>query len=173
MRTGQSLANIQTRINNWWFNELSDGWRQYQNDIPDWKKSAAQKGTLIDGRYDIHKGLRKAESSAAVQLRSGKIGFNHFLFRMKVPGIVSARCPCGWSRQDVKHVLLFCSMHSEIRPSLIREAGTTDFNQILGTIQGAKAAARWLVRSGILNQFSLAREQHRIANAVTVRQRRG
>jgi len=27
--TGQSLANIQTRMSDWWFNELSNGWRQY------------------------------------------------------------------------------------------------------------------------------------------------
>ncbi len=27
--TGQSLANIQTRMSDWWFNKLSNGWRQY------------------------------------------------------------------------------------------------------------------------------------------------
>ena len=39
-------------------------------------------------RLDLFRGLKKAESSAAVQLRSGKIGFNYFLSRIKVPGVL-------------------------------------------------------------------------------------
>ena len=45
---------------------------------------------------------------AVIQLRSGKIGFNHFLYTRKVPGIEGPECLYGASKQDGKYVLLFC-----------------------------------------------------------------
>ena len=77
--------------------------------------SPAQKGDLLKGRLELHRGLKKAESSAAIQMRTGKIGFNHFLYMRKVPGIMSPACQYGWRKQDVKHILLFCPEYSEGR----------------------------------------------------------
>ena len=78
---------------------------------------------------------------------------------MKVPNIQSAGCPCGWRKQTVKHVLLFCPRLAKERGELIQQAGTSDYKQLLTQKQGIRTAARWMIRVGCLDQFSLAREQ--------------
>ena len=102
--------------------------------------------------------LRKAESSVAVQIRSGKIGLNAFLNKMRVPGI-DPDCKCGWRKQDVKHILLFCPKSHKDRPRLLAEAGTGDFQTMLTTTKGVRAAARWMFNSGWLSSFEMASEQ--------------
>lgn len=107
----------------------------------------------------IHKGLEKAESSAAVQLQTGHIGFNQYLFRRKVPGVESPQYGCGWRYQNAKHILLFCLRYTKGRQEMLAQAGSTDYTQIISSSKGIKAAARWLVRSGALSQFAIAKDQ--------------
>ena len=142
-----------------WFRERrSKKWEKYQQRIPNIARTPAQEGDLYSGRFDHHKMLRKAESSVAVQMRSGKIGLNLFLNKMRVPG-VDPGCECGWRKQDVKHILLFCPKSQGDRPRLLTEAGTRDFQTMLTTTKGVRAAARWMVSSGWLHSFGLADEQ--------------
>ena len=58
------------------------------------KKGFGQGGVLLrtdlKHRLDLHAGLKKAESSLAIQMRSGNTGLG------------------GWRKRDVKHVLVFC-----------------------------------------------------------------
>jgi len=42
---------------------------------------------------------------------------------------------------------------------MLREAGTSDSTTILSTSRGLKAVTQWVIRRGILGQFSLAKEQ--------------
>ena len=57
---------------------------------------------------EIHNNLKRAQSSIAIQIRSEHIGFNSYLHRRKVPGIDSPRCQCGYSSQNVKHMIMCC-----------------------------------------------------------------
>lgn len=93
--------------------------------------SPAQKGDLVKGRLELHKELKKAESSAAIQMRTGKIGFNHFLYTRRVPGVPSPTCQCGWWKQDVKHILLFCPDYFRGRMQMMQEASTIDVDTML------------------------------------------
>ena len=159
MEPFQDTANITTRIKTWWYDRWEGRWKGFQQGLPERKTTPAAKGDLLNGRSDHHQGLRKVESSMATQMRTGKIGLNHFLWTRRVPGVTSASCPCGWRKQDVKHVLLFCPFYNERRPRLIRQAGTTDFFKILTIPEAIKAASRWMIDSGALGQYSLAQEQ--------------
>ncbi len=134
-------------------------WDEYQASIPEQARSTAQCGNLKEDRRSLHVELAKAESSVLTQMRTGKISLAHFLYTMRVPEFFSAHCTCGWMRQDVKHVLLFCPELAEGRQELIDSAGTQDMRQILSTKKGVKAAAKWLMQTGILQQYSLANEQ--------------
>ena len=96
-----------------------------------------------------------------VQLRSGKIGFNYFLYRIRVPGVLSPACQCGWREQDSKHITLFYPDYAEGRAEIFRKAGTECFGKIISTKEGVRAAARQIVRADALHQFSLARLQAR------------
>ena len=122
----------------------------YKAAILSHQRTPAQEGLLIENRLDYHSRLRKAESSIAIQLRSGKNGFNHFLYKMKVPGVYSARCSCGQTKQDTKHILLYYPKLSQQRPELLKEVGTHDVRTILIESKGVRVAARQIVKSGQL-----------------------
>ena len=154
----QDIGIIKRRIQDWAQDRWIESWKRYQRGIPSADRSPAQQGDLFGDRLDCHKMLRKAESSIAIGLRSGKVGLNDFLYQMKVPGVRQA-CTCGWRRQDVKHLLLNCPELQEARPQLFDEAGTRDISQMLTTTKGIRAAARWIVKSGWFNSFGLAKEQ--------------
>jgi hypothetical protein len=85
----------------------------------------------------LHEGLRKAESSLAIQLRTGINGLDAFLFQARVPSVSSSLCSCGKGRQTAKHVLIFCPHHSRARHELRDELGhLPDFSRLLGTADG-------------------------------------
>jgi hypothetical protein len=61
-----------------------------------------------------------------------------------------------WQAQTVRHVLLHCPNYEQQRVDLIRDAGSEDLQAILTHAASARAAARWFVRCGILEQFRTA-----------------
>ncbi len=85
----------------------------------------------------LHEGLRKAESSLAIQLRTRTNVLDAFLFQAKVPSVSSPLCSCGRRRQTAKHVLIFCPRHSGARHELRDEHGhLPHFSKLLGTAEG-------------------------------------
>jgi hypothetical protein len=106
----------------------------------------------------LHKTLRKAESSLLIQLRTECIGLKGFLFRRKVPGIESAQCECGDAIESPRHVLLHCNLEEDRRGELRRACnGPLRFQQLLGDPNLTATAVRWVMCTGRLGQFSLAR----------------
>ena len=72
----------------------------------------AQKPWVALKKYvQRHDGLRKAESSALIQARTGKIGLKAFLFQIKVPGKPTPLCDCGGAPETVGHLLEGCEAH--------------------------------------------------------------
>ncbi len=104
----------------------------------------------------LHDGLTKAESAVATQLRTRKIGFAHFLYRRGVPGFESPDCPCGFPRQTVEHVLLYCPLHTNGRDAFLARAQSRCIRTILNTARGIRAAAQWVIRERLLPQFHWA-----------------
>ena len=104
----------------------------------------------------LHASLNRPESTVATLLRTEAIGLNDFLHRVGVPN-VEARCPCGWERQTPKHVVMFCPSLTG-RDSMFVAAGTMDYTTLLNTEKGLRAATSWLLKQGILPQFSVAKE---------------
>ena len=63
--------------------------------------------------YRRHKDLKKAESSALTQARTGKIGFRAFLFKRRVPGVATPLCECGEAPETVSYLLEGCSTYQD------------------------------------------------------------
>ena len=106
----------------------------------------------------LHSGLHKAESSALVQLRTGCIGLAYFLHKARVPGIESGLCSCGNSSETPRHMLIHCNKEIVQREELKRASGgRLNLRKLLDTPEGARVTSRWVLRSGCLPQFSLAR----------------
>ena len=110
----------------WKDNEWSALWDDYQADIPEQTRSIAQRGDLRTDRRTLYKGLVKAESSALTQMRIEKIGLAYFLHMCRVLDFYSEKYICGWRKQDVKYILLFCPELANRRQILIDNAGTQD-----------------------------------------------
>jgi hypothetical protein len=85
----------------------------------------------------LHEGLKKAESSLAIQLRTGTNGLDAFLFQARVPSMPSPLCSCGRGRQMAKQVLIFFSRYAGARHELRDEQGhQPNFSKLLGTAEG-------------------------------------
>jgi hypothetical protein len=106
----------------------------------------------------LHEGLRKAESSLAIQLRTGINGLDTLLFQARVPSVSSPLCSCGRGQQTAKYVLIFCPQHSGTQHESRDEMGhLLDFLRLLGTADGLCKTTRWVMQRGILGQFRGAR----------------
>ena len=107
---------------------------------------------------DLHDGLRKAESTMIIQLRTGYTGLAAVLRTLNVPGFDTGQCKCGQGKETVRHVLAHCSLEESRRHELRNEDGFIDVTNLLSTEKGAAKAARWMISSGRLSQFALAGE---------------
>ena len=82
----------------------------------------------------LHTGLRKAESTVLVHLRTGRIGLCYFLKKARVPGYESDQCRCGTGKETPRHVLLDCLDEEEHREFLRESQGRRlDFKTLLDT----------------------------------------
>ena len=105
----------------------------------------------------LHIGLQKAESAVLTQARTSKIGLGKFLYTRKVPGVLSAQCECGRGEETARHMVLYCAKEAE-RHQYLRTGGRRDYRRLVGTNEGARTLTEWMIRSGQLGQFSLARK---------------
>jgi hypothetical protein len=140
--------------------EWASRWQSYQEKARTDRHAltAAQASHWESKQHHFHKGLLKAESTVATLLRTEHIGMNDYLCQRGVPGYESPLCICGWSRQRVKHILLFCPRFARDRDKMIQEAGTSDCATLLSTPRGLRAVVKWFLRQDILTQFSLTKE---------------
>ena len=128
-------------------------WTTYLASIPLGTVRAPAQLPTTGYRPQVHLGASKATSSLITQIRTEKIGLNAFLADRHVPDKV-ATCTCERSRQTAKHIILYCPEYADERDSLYAAAGTKDYSKMLATPRGAKAAAQWLQRTGLLPQFN-------------------
>ena len=113
----------------------------------------AQKPWIALKKYvQRHDGLRKAESSALIQARTGKIGLKAFLFQRKVPGIPTPLCDCGGAPETVGHLLEGCEAHEPPQglgtPRMLRKK--------IARGENVRPVLRWLMRR--LPEYKVALE---------------
>jgi hypothetical protein len=102
----------------------------------------------LDGKNRTsHAGRAKAHSALLTRLRTGKIGFNEFLYEGRVPGVWNKRCACGHAAMSVRHVLLSCPQWERERERE-EELGdmVRDLKEVLGTKHEATAAIRLILK---------------------------
>jgi len=104
----------------------------------------------------LHVGLRKAESALLTQARTGKIGLAKFLYRQRVPGFSTATCQCEVGQETPRHMALYCTYEAD-RRRYLHVGGNRTYTQMVGTNEGAKHFVRWMMYSGRLGQFALAK----------------
>jgi len=161
---GQRHQNIRgKRKKDWWLQEQwARRWEQERK-----RKAQAQPGQEIpaawntprrEGGIRLHKGWTRPQSTMATLIRTEHIGPGAYLTKRRVPG-ATPECPCGYRAQTVKHILIFCYKRQQARERLFREAGTSNWKDLVNTRRGLKVAARWMIYEAVLDQFSLARDE--------------
>ena len=96
------------------------------------------------------KSMSRAKSSVIVQARTGKIGLRDYLHSIGVE--TSPGCPCGAARQTVKHTLLGCPRHDEVRGEFL-QVGDKDLTRFLETPALVVKVAKFLLATDELHQF--------------------
>ena len=106
--------------------------------------------------YARRNGLNRASNSVLTQLRTGCIGLGYFLSKRRVPG-ASKSCECDELSKDTpRHLLTECTQHG-LKPwdAPERQRG---FWELLSNPAAAKEVTEWVIKSGRLPQFDLAKE---------------
>jgi hypothetical protein len=104
----------------------------------------------------LHKKLRKAESSALIQLRTGRVGLASFLCKRRVPGYATPRCRCGEGNGTPEHFLLECELYDYARSEWLGFGRRPRFLDLVGDSRWVGETTRWVLKSGELRQFQLA-----------------
>jgi len=112
-----------------------------------------------DKVIELHKGLHKAESALLVQARTKKLGLAEFLYAQRVPGIDTAKCLRGAGHETPRHTALFCTGEADRRRKLTEHIGKkwTYPPQLIGSWEAVRSFAKWVMFSGRLGQFQLAK----------------
>ena len=131
-------------------------WR-WEAERPKWGLVEARK----PGRAAVkrHAALRKAESAVITQIRTGRIGLAAFLNMVRVPGMESPACPCGWARETAAHVIAHCPRFAEVRHHITDPlTGRVDIKDLTSSSKGARRLSKWFIQLKLLPQFNLAEE---------------
>ena len=148
------LTSDGTLIKHW----MIESWRLRWESTVGNRRAAVWKTPWKQDPRLLYVGLPKANATALFLMRTEVIGLNAWLASIGVPDVYT-RCACGWHAQTVRHVLMFCLLYDRV--ALLQQCGTGDFEVILQDPKWAKHAARWLVASGAMEQFRVAREMQK------------
>jgi hypothetical protein len=81
------------------------------------------------------------------------VGFNAFLYERKVPTITTPGCGCGHNQMTVEHVLLRCPTSADKREEVLGPLQQGGLKDLLTTREGCYQAARFVLRTDLLEQF--------------------
>ena len=100
------LSAVKKQINDFFTNRWKKRWSNRA------KSKETASGTLkltpevTPATRRLHAGLTKEFSALLIQLKTGIISFNDFLFRRRVPTILSPRCACDTAAITIYYILL-------------------------------------------------------------------
>jgi hypothetical protein len=106
----------------------------------------------------LHKDLIKSKNFFAIYMRTKRIKLTDYFFFRRVFIVLTSSCLCEYSRQTLRHILLFCRDWSENRQRMLRDDETTNMNRLLNIAKSLKVSIIWLMKINLLIQFSLIRK---------------
>ena len=113
----------------------------------------------------LYERLPKLYTLIIIQMRTKRIGLNHFLFkhinqRGQEDQFNAGRCHCEEGSQTPQHILLQCPLYTGLRATLMQElryktelGNSTDYNTIVSDSQAIRYVAKFMHQTGLLHQF--------------------
>ena len=121
------------------------------------RRGATWRGKWEEQPLFLYEGLRKHEATALFLMRTEVLGLKGWLAGIGVPG-VSPQCGCGATKQTLAHVWGYCPELRNERARVLARIGHTRMDRALQDREQARWAARWLLETGLLDQFRVALE---------------
>jgi ribosome-associated translation inhibitor RaiA len=140
---------------------LHDRWKRFWDEYQTKNRRRdciALTSQIFKKRLKLHDNLFKIENNLVTQMRTNRIELTKYLFHRRVFIIVISACFCDWFRQTLKHVMLFCLNHNRTRESMLLVVETQNLRRLLNINKKIRVMTRWLMKTDILAQFSLAIE---------------
>lgn len=113
--------------------------------------------TIEPATNALYAGMAKPLASILCQMRTAKIGLNGYLKRIK--RIDTAACECHTSNQTVNYILGECPIYRRFRREFFGAPFIWDVKTILTSLVQASVAANFMLRTGLLLQFSNFRQK--------------
>jgi hypothetical protein len=112
-----------------------------------------------------HSGRGKALSAVTIQMRAGKIGLYSYLHVIRPDKITTNRCrACNRHRETLHHALLDCPSYREDRQKYWPEGTPHSLQEILTDAQETTTAAKLMLSTALLHQFSRVRKSATVAS---------
>ncbi|GAE00195.1 hypothetical protein TSTA_109660 [Paecilomyces variotii No. 5] len=154
------IANCRQQLRTLYKNEWDQQW------------AANPHGSLLRRIFDspskrllkLHAGLRRAASSAAIQLQTGKIALGDYLASIRARD--TSQCRCGLGVQDTDHILTKCPLYIEERRETLWAAPPweTDYRRILSQAPLLRRATQFILNIRILGQFRCLPMTYKVTN---------
>jgi hypothetical protein len=132
-------------------------WSEYQTKNRH-KNYVALSSQIFKKRLKLHDNLFKIENNLITQMRINRIELTKYLFHRRVFIIVISTYFCHWFRQTLKHVMFFCFNHNRTRENMLLVVETQNLRRLLNINKRIRMMKRWLMKTNILEQFSLTIE---------------
>jgi hypothetical protein len=109
-------------------------------------------------RLKLHRILTKSESAFVTHMRTKRIELADYLFFRRVFTVLSSDCFCDYSRQTLKHVLLFYMNKTTNKQRMFKVDETTNLRKLLNIEKRFKMSINWLMKINLLTQFFLIKK---------------
>jgi len=115
----------------------------------------AQRIPLANKTIKFRIKLYKTKNSLVIYIRTERINLKAYLYSRKISGIDLFNCDCGWVRQTIKYILIFCIIWTKLRNRILTAAESLNYRKIVSTAKRLKAATKIIINTGLLSQFKL------------------
>ena len=132
-------------------------WKEKWENIAKGREIAKYYPEPTEKALELYINRPRIASTAIIQLRTAKIGLKLFLYKRKVPNI-DPLCECGLENESVEHFLLKCSKWAKYREDILEDYSQKSTKDILSNRQGSYRAARFLIATKRLEQFSQTKD---------------
>jgi hypothetical protein len=105
----------------------------------------------------LYRGMSKPHAAILVQARSGKIGLKSYLYKIKRAD--SPNCECDRAEQTVNHIIEECPLFRTTRKELLGRVVIRNAIEVMEDPKRAKLAVQLLLRTGLLDQFRIVRQE--------------
>jgi hypothetical protein len=126
-------------------------WHEERGRKASWPESIATLDQPSQSCIKLYSQLKKSESLALFQARTGRIGLWRFLVSARVPEVDFDKCLCRKGKETAEHVLLHC----DNTPQQAWSRGA-QFRKLVSEPAVVGQVAMQLIQCGRLGQFSLA-----------------